>query len=455
MKTPTSKKITVLFLLFLVFSLPIASALEISNVQSTQVTTNAALISWQTDEPADSFLSYGPTPQTLQTKGDANLLTDHALAINGLEQNTTYVYRVESSGIQDDNAGEFYEFTTLPPDKIPPPINVEIPAIFKGNRISISGTTEEQTKLSLFINNNLQAQTTTPIIPPSSTEANLSSTLASFSFPEIILTENVPSSILITAVDNNGNNASFQTQTTPDAQRPRITLQNGTDFTPEHTFHLQGNISEPISGQITVNNRSVAQITGTIIDEELSLSEGNNLIEVTVNDSAGWENSQTLTILSDTKPPQVSFKLVSGTEYYQGKAKTDIVGKTKPGADVLLFIYQARIDEYRADFSRANAKVTADEEGNFEFKDVSFPPSILSRLDNLKPREVPSGLQDILISPLDQITRDARQSFHIYIIAEDDHGRSATAPRQNINVNTCFSSNTGFDIIPLDRKSVV
>lgn len=69
----------------------------ISNV-TTQANTKSAIILWQTDELADSIVLYGLDPQNLQQSlAMTELITNHAVFLNGLNANTTYYYRISSA----------------------------------------------------------------------------------------------------------------------------------------------------------------------------------------------------------------------------------------------------------------------------------------------------------------------------------------------------------------------
>ena len=46
-------------MILLLVNLPLVSALQISNVRAESVTENSAIVKWETDEPADSFVKYG------------------------------------------------------------------------------------------------------------------------------------------------------------------------------------------------------------------------------------------------------------------------------------------------------------------------------------------------------------------------------------------------------------
>ena len=52
-------KSLVLIVIILFLNLPIVTALEISKVQVKVISPSEAKVSWETDEPADSFVDYG------------------------------------------------------------------------------------------------------------------------------------------------------------------------------------------------------------------------------------------------------------------------------------------------------------------------------------------------------------------------------------------------------------
>lgn len=70
---------------------PVISSVEVSP------TTTSATISWNTNEPADSQIDYGPTASYgASTPLDPSLVTSHVQTITGLSPSTTYHFRVRS-----------------------------------------------------------------------------------------------------------------------------------------------------------------------------------------------------------------------------------------------------------------------------------------------------------------------------------------------------------------------
>ncbi|HEV8638763.1 MAG TPA: DUF4082 domain-containing protein [Chloroflexota bacterium] len=68
----------------------------ITGVEATAITSTGATISWNTDQPADSQVEYGPATVYGATTVSAAPVTSHSLALSGLTPGTLYHYRVKS-----------------------------------------------------------------------------------------------------------------------------------------------------------------------------------------------------------------------------------------------------------------------------------------------------------------------------------------------------------------------
>ena len=74
----------------------------ISGVAATPGPENTAAVTWTTDEPADSRVDFGLSPEALTgTAASALLVTSHSVTLAGLSPSTTYYFRVTST----DGAG--------------------------------------------------------------------------------------------------------------------------------------------------------------------------------------------------------------------------------------------------------------------------------------------------------------------------------------------------------------
>ncbi len=87
----------------------------ISNVANTSITNSSVLITWNTDDSANSSVEYGTTTDLLGgSNSSASLTTSHSLSIYGLTNNTLYHYNVTSCNSDDlCNTSGPYNFTTL------------------------------------------------------------------------------------------------------------------------------------------------------------------------------------------------------------------------------------------------------------------------------------------------------------------------------------------------------
>lgn len=88
------------------------------------VTSTTALISWSTNTPSDSFISYVGTGESqVQNVQDDNLVTSHAITLTGLKPATQYSFTVNSADAEGDNVSlSGTPFSTLSgPATVTPP----------------------------------------------------------------------------------------------------------------------------------------------------------------------------------------------------------------------------------------------------------------------------------------------------------------------------------------------
>ena len=91
----------------------------ISSISVSERTTSSAIITWETDENANSLIDFGETIDYGDTRGDSFARTqEHSVRITGLSPNTRYLFRVRSSDAQgnarvEDNEGNGFELVTL------------------------------------------------------------------------------------------------------------------------------------------------------------------------------------------------------------------------------------------------------------------------------------------------------------------------------------------------------
>src|SRR3989344_6830510 len=422
-------------LIVLLFNLPLASALQISNVRAVDVTDTKAVILWETDKAADSFVKYGESKENLRQVGDARLLTAHALPLTGLNQQQEYFYSVESNSQIDDNSGEFYTFTTLEVDTVPPPLEVKFPEIVAGRTLSLNGTSEAGAIITVKINGLVKGSAA------AGSEGSFSLTLT--------LEEVELHTVMVTAADVSGNTISKEGLVKADFKRPVLTLTKLPALITERSIMVNGTISEESSYEIFVNNRSAAKGQGLTIAKTVSLEEGINALRIVAADKAGFETVEEFTVRADLERQFIRAEIENGLQYYENRAESGISGQTKPGSKVFLYVFRPQGREYTPDFSKARAIVTADEKGEFAFKDVNFAQEISdilnAKLENLAPKEVPRELLDITVFSRDSVNQQQQFTYQVYLIAEDALGRTAFQ-QYTISVNSCSSGDFGFAI---------
>jgi len=446
-KTKKRAQISVLLVILLFLNLPVVSALEISNIRVQNLRDDSAVVAWDTDEPADSFVSYGSDKEDLTTVGDASLLQSHQMTLANLNPETTYYYSVKSSDEIDDNSGALYSFTTPEPDITPPELAVELPERIAGSSLDAVGFTEVGAQVKIFVDGNLAGTTAAMaqrLVSAEVLEAVSGSAVETaeipagrFEFRGISLRSNVANNIVIESSDADGNVQKFEGQVFADTSRPKIEMADPPKIVDKSSFEITAQISEEAEYEIFLGSSSAVKGKGTSIKGTVSLKEGKNEIRILVKDLAGWETEKSFTLISDTQAPQIkNFKVEKGAEFYQGRAVSSIHGETEAGSEVYLFVYRQRGAEYQPDFDDAWEKVTANDNGEFTFSEVNFESQPFDMVD-LSPQLVPSGLQQQTIFPIQQAAALQQYSYHVYVIAVDGSGKSGFA-KTTLTLKSCF-----------------
>lgn len=91
----------------------------ISDLQASQITDRSALITWTTQEPADSRVDFNWAPDGAGTVSDPALVTQHSIPLTGLSANTAYSYTVTSADGAGNSSESLGNFTTEPAN-VPP-----------------------------------------------------------------------------------------------------------------------------------------------------------------------------------------------------------------------------------------------------------------------------------------------------------------------------------------------
>jgi hypothetical protein len=124
----------------------------LSSVSSGNITDVASTISWTTDIPATSSVTYSANADMSSpvTLNNDELVTSHTVNITGLLKLKTYYFKVESKDAVDGNTGEetnneaYYTFTTLA-DMTPPEITDISAPLISSSSVAIVWKTNEPT----------------------------------------------------------------------------------------------------------------------------------------------------------------------------------------------------------------------------------------------------------------------------------------------------------------------
>lgn len=71
----------------------------VSRIEAIGITTESAVVTWETDQDADSLVEYGLAPSYGSSEGDSALIKSHRIPLKNLLPEKTYHYRVTSKNI--------------------------------------------------------------------------------------------------------------------------------------------------------------------------------------------------------------------------------------------------------------------------------------------------------------------------------------------------------------------
>ncbi|HTK04833.1 MAG TPA: fibronectin type III domain-containing protein [Candidatus Eisenbacteria bacterium] len=122
---------------------PDTTAPVISNIQVINIAATSATVTWDTNEPATSFVDYGLTVGYGSTAGNGTLVTSHSVNLTGLTSQTLYHFRVRSADAASNSSNSSDgTFTTL---------DVNAPVI---TNVQVTGITETGATVTWTTNEN-------------------------------------------------------------------------------------------------------------------------------------------------------------------------------------------------------------------------------------------------------------------------------------------------------------
>ncbi len=144
---------------------PDLSGPVISGVNSENVTASSAVITWATDEDADSQVQYGSTASYGSTTAlDPALTRSHSVTLAGLVHGTQYHYRVQSAdALGNVSQSEDHTFTTI--DNVPPLISMLKLAEVTPTSVTVTWSTDEKADSQLEYGLDIYYGFTTPPDP--------------------------------------------------------------------------------------------------------------------------------------------------------------------------------------------------------------------------------------------------------------------------------------------------
>lgn len=123
------------------FRLRASGELRPRSVRITNITEGSFSVSFFTERESISSINYGQTNklQNTQTNPDTNLANLHHLTVSGLEENTNYLFTINSGGKDFDNNGVPWQTQTAVKLESNPNNDILSGTVFKQDNIPASG----------------------------------------------------------------------------------------------------------------------------------------------------------------------------------------------------------------------------------------------------------------------------------------------------------------------------
>jgi hypothetical protein len=111
---------------------------NITDVRATSITATSATITWNTDEEADTKVTYDTNSANLGNvwKNNSVMTKSHSILLSGLEDNMAYFFKVYSTDAAGNTAhSDVHNFTTLPVSPGTATLIINLPDDIKNNRL--------------------------------------------------------------------------------------------------------------------------------------------------------------------------------------------------------------------------------------------------------------------------------------------------------------------------------
>ncbi len=288
-------KIVSIMLVLLVVSMPISYSIALSG-PAVSTTPYSATVTWETDVPGSSFVSYG-TDQSLGSSAQASgQRSTHSVNLTGLESATTYYYQPQSCDSQGEcSQGSVSTFTT-DTDTEPPTIDVVLPEAFNSNRLDIEGATEPFSDVRIFVEEELKRRVT-------------ADSSGVFALNNVAMDTSKPSNMIrIAVIDKAGFQSSLERSVELDLQPPIMNITPLDAYTQDDSIVIEGDVNEEVTLAVSVVSGSTessvpAAVNGLhLVEQEDNSAElqWDPLEEENIRGYLIYRDGKLLTSYSDT-----------------------------------------------------------------------------------------------------------------------------------------------------------
>ena len=324
-----NKNTIALCLAWLIIMLPIVQAQELQGPSITDNTPPAitnvqlahgptTLVTWTTDEPANSRIEFGNTTSLGQNATKPDFETAHSLTLQ-TTQGTTYYYRItscdnsancRSTTIDSFVAGPFY-------------VSADIPRYPRTTRLDIPGSTRPGAEVTVLLNG-VEAR-----------RATIDD--GTFNFKGIELQKANNTIMLKATLGAESAEATYQADVDNQAPIMNVTIA---PVVTSATATAKIKVSEPVNMTIEggAQPKNMTLQAGTT-DVALNLQPGENLLNFTARDRAGFTTLAQERINYDTGPPRFAssnLRQLAGFPIY--KQEIEVKGQLSEPGSVTVFV---------------------------------------------------------------------------------------------------------------------
>ena len=313
-------------------------------------------------------------------------------------------------------------------------LELNVPDYVNERHIDVTGRTEQNAVVELWLNGKLVRKTTFPD--------------GDIIFYDVALEPNTANIIVVKSFAL-GLSAEKQVTVVCDLVKPVLTLTELPLVTKKQKVTVSGNVSESADIEIFLGGNSVFKAENVqSFSKEVVLEEGENTLLITAVDKAGNKEEVSHTVVKDTKPPKIeNLYPESGAFYYEGKAIDDVKGKTEPFADVKLYVI---VTEDGKEKRELVAETKADADGYFKFEDVNFEnpkKGISFSIWELGlGAGVEAGIEEVAPGEETEEWYEQKVISVRFVVVAEDAVKHKTEKQFTIGIGTCWSGAFKFDI---------